>query len=109
MVAERPDTLRDWGRRRERRLHRTPRCLMDQLISGSGYYPVRLLEERWFTQREKNMVAQLETLLQCTGHATDFPEAPQGKGEEACMRLDMLRAAPHVLQTGAGPQEENDT
>jgi hypothetical protein len=72
MVAERKTCLRDWGRKRERRLQRSPPCLMDQLISGSGYYPVRLLEEHWFTEREKAMVTQLESLLQCTGHGTDL-------------------------------------
>jgi len=72
MVTERQNVLRDWGQRRERTMHRAPRCLMDQMLSGSGLYPVRLLEDRWFTEREKAMVLQLEQLLQPTGHQRDL-------------------------------------
>ena len=43
--AHREATLREWGRLRERQLHRFPSCLMDQLQSGSGLFPVRLLGE----------------------------------------------------------------
>merc|ERR1719240_824827 len=60
---EREMKLRDWGRRREDNLRRPPRWCMDQLISGSGLYPPRLLDESWFSQEELSQVAQLEQLL----------------------------------------------
>ena len=66
---ERQKTLREWGRKRERRLHRKPRCLMDQMVSGSGLYPPRLLDDTWFTEEENAMIKELELLLESTGHA----------------------------------------
>lgn len=42
---------------------------MDQMVSGSGYYPPRLLDSSWLTQRERAMVEQLEVHLQDTLHA----------------------------------------
>ena len=33
-------------------MHRRPRCLMDQMISGSGLYPPRLLDDSWFSADE---------------------------------------------------------
>jgi len=41
---------------------------MDQMVSGSGFYPIRLLDESWLTPREVGMVQQLERLLEGTGH-----------------------------------------
>lgn len=72
MVEERKVILRQWGHQRERTMHRFPKCLMDQMVSGSGLYPIRLLDNSWFTEREKTMVMQLEQLLQGTGHSYDL-------------------------------------
>ena len=63
----RRDTLREWGRKRERKMHRRPRCLMDQMVSGSGLYPPRLLEHTWLSEPEMRMVESLEALLVETG------------------------------------------
>lgn len=63
----REQTLRDWGRQREEHMHREPKWCMDQVCSGSGLYPPRLLDETWFTQEEKGMIKQLEQLLAVTG------------------------------------------
>jgi len=70
--SDRRAILWDWGRRREEKMHRLPRCLMDQMVSGSGYYPPRLLDYSWFTPREQAMVEQLEVLLQDTFHAENL-------------------------------------
>eukprot|EP00419_Tripos_fusus_P020085 CAMPEP_0172741050 /NCGR_PEP_ID=MMETSP1074-20121228/126253_1 /TAXON_ID=2916 /ORGANISM="Ceratium fusus, Strain PA161109" /LENGTH=507 /DNA_ID=CAMNT_0013571299 /DNA_START=58 /DNA_END=1578 /DNA_ORIENTATION=+ len=67
--SDRRAILWDWGRRREERMHRPPRCLMDQMVSGGGYYPPRLLDSSWLTPREQAMVDQLEVLLHDTHHA----------------------------------------
>lgn len=66
---ERREILREWGQKRERAMHRPPRCLMDQMVSGSGYYPIRLLEDTWLTPEELIMVQRLEQLLEGTKHA----------------------------------------
>ena len=68
-MQQRREILRDWGRKREAKMHRKPRCLMDQMVSGSGLYPIRLLDSAWFTPRERAMISQLEAILQDTGHA----------------------------------------
>merc|ERR1719235_1612097 len=34
--SQRAALLREWGQRREAQMHRFPRCLMDQMVSGSG-------------------------------------------------------------------------
>eukprot|EP00933_Yihiella_yeosuensis_P062738 TRINITY_DN6571_c1_g3_i1.p1 TRINITY_DN6571_c1_g3~~TRINITY_DN6571_c1_g3_i1.p1 ORF type:complete len:506 (-),score=66.04 TRINITY_DN6571_c1_g3_i1:220-1737(-) len=67
-VELRRKILREWGQKREYMMHRSPRWLMDQLVSGSGLYPIRLLDDSWLTDREKSMVRQLEVLLQNTCH-----------------------------------------
>jgi len=61
--------LLDMGTEREHNMYRAPRCLIDQLVSGSGLYPLRLLDESWFSPQEIEMTRQLENLLQNTGHA----------------------------------------
>jgi len=68
----RAELLRDWGTRRERRMHRMPRCLMDQMTSGSGLFPIRLLDEGWLLPEEKAMVEEIERLLGSTGRARDL-------------------------------------
>eukprot|EP00438_Fugacium_kawagutii_P032527 Skav202145 [mRNA] locus=scaffold970:31859:33574:+ [translate_table: standard] len=67
--TERERVLKDWGRKREQKMHRKPRCLMDQMISGSELYPPRLLDDTWFTPEELGKISQLEALLTGTGHA----------------------------------------
>eukprot|EP00928_Gymnodinium_smaydae_P074145 TRINITY_DN57210_c0_g1_i1.p1 TRINITY_DN57210_c0_g1~~TRINITY_DN57210_c0_g1_i1.p1 ORF type:complete len:561 (-),score=43.41 TRINITY_DN57210_c0_g1_i1:210-1676(-) len=42
---------------------------MDQMCSGSGFFPPRLLHDDWFSQLELEMISKLERLLQGTGHA----------------------------------------
>merc|ERR1719181_1055937 len=42
---------------------------MDQLCSGSGLFPPRLLNDEWFTDEELAMVGRLEVLFKDTGHA----------------------------------------
>ncbi|CAE7795819.1 unnamed protein product [Symbiodinium necroappetens] len=68
-IQQRREILRDWGRKRERKMHRRPWFIMDQMISGSGLYPLRLLDTSWFTPKELTMISRLEHLLQDTGHA----------------------------------------
>lgn len=68
-LEERRATLKEWGRKRERTMHRAPQCLMDQMVSGSSFYPIRLLDDDWLTPRETAMVQQLETVLAPTSHA----------------------------------------
>ncbi|CAE7758453.1 unnamed protein product [Symbiodinium microadriaticum] len=68
-IHQRREILRDWGRKRERKMHRRPWFIMDQMISGSGLYPLRLLDTSWFTPKELTMISRLEHLLQDTGHA----------------------------------------
>ena len=82
MVAERSTCLREWGRRRERRLHRAPICLMDQMLSGSGYYPVRLLEDKWFTEREKAMACNYRGYHRASVQPTLSPNAQLSRGYE---------------------------
>ena len=45
---------------------------MDQVVSGSDLYPLRLLEDGWFTRQEIAMIGKLEQILQGTGHARDL-------------------------------------
>ncbi|CAE8709177.1 unnamed protein product [Polarella glacialis] len=68
-LQERRRTLREWGWRRERTMHRQPSCLMDQMVSGSGLFPLRLLDDDWFTGRERSMIQQLEHVLEGTGNS----------------------------------------
>lgn len=69
-MEQRKQVLKDWGCRREAFLHRPPRCLMDQMVSGSGFFPPRLLDDHWFTAEELTMVRQLQSLLSDTGNAS---------------------------------------
>lgn len=83
--------LNDWGQRREEFLHRPPRCLMDQMVSGSGLFPLRLLNDTWFTKRELGMISKLEQILQPTGRARDLARdmlAPVIYGIEVKIVLD---------------------
>jgi len=66
--AAREATLREWGRKRERKMHRWPRCLMDQMLSGSGLYPPRLLEQEWLTTAERAKYENLVRLCGDTGN-----------------------------------------
>lgn len=65
----RKQQLKDWGVKRETELHRPPLWCMDQLCSGSGLFPPRLLMDEWFTEEELAMVGRLEALFKDTGHA----------------------------------------
>lgn len=65
--AERMRYLQEWGRRRESELHRAPKWCMDQLISGSGCFPPRLLAADWFTQQEQQQIRRLEQIFESTG------------------------------------------
>ena len=68
-TLRRQEVLREWGCKREEQMHRRPKWLMDQMVSGSGLYPIRLLEPAWLTAEEHTMVDQLSELLQDTCHA----------------------------------------
>jgi len=61
--------LREWGKMRERHMHREPQWCMDQLVSGSGLYPPRHLTDDWFTKEELGRIQTLETQLASTNHA----------------------------------------
>jgi len=65
----RKEQLKDWGAKREAELHRPPLWCMDQLCSGSGLFPPRLLSDEWFTPEELAMAGRLEDLFKDTGHA----------------------------------------
>lgn len=67
--ARRKQQLLQWGRQREEELHRPPAWCMDQLCSGSGFFPPRHLHDDWFTEEERGMIARLQGLLAPTGHA----------------------------------------
>jgi len=69
---ERLTKLNEWGRKREDYLHRAPKCLMDQMNSGSGLFPPRMLNDTWFTPDEKRMVKELSQILVGTGRATEL-------------------------------------
>jgi len=64
--AERMQYLHEWGRRRESELHRAPKWCMDQLISGSGWFPPRHLAAEWFTPQEQQQIRRLERVLAST-------------------------------------------
>lgn len=88
---ERQRLLREWGRKREERMHRQPRILMDQMLSGSDFYPPRLLDDTWFTPEEHTMIHRLEALLQSTGHAHSLSRdmlTPLIYGTEVVIVLD---------------------
>merc|ERR1719183_1048536 len=68
-AVERMQKLKEWGRRREQNMHRPPFWCMDQLVSGSGLFPPRLLAESWFTTLELQQIQQLEHVLAPTGRA----------------------------------------
>ena len=88
---ERQRLLREWGRKREERMHRQPRILMDQMLSGSDFYPPRLLDDTWFTPEEHAMIHRLEALLQSTGHAHSLSRdmlTPLIYGTEVVIVLD---------------------
>lgn len=57
---------------REENLHRPPRWCMDQMVSGSGLYPPRLLADDWFTNGELHQLHKLENLLTRTKHAPEL-------------------------------------
>lgn len=63
----RASLLRDWGRQRETGMHREPNWVMDQLVSGTGLYPPRMLNDDWFSDEELAMIHALTDLLQTTG------------------------------------------
>ena len=66
--SSREATLQQWGKQRERRMHRWPRCLMDQMLSGSGHYPVRLLDQDWLSADEQNKYQALAQLCADSGN-----------------------------------------
>merc|ERR1712176_1071179 len=45
---------------------------MDQMVSGSGLYPIRLLDDSWFSQQELQMIVQLERILRDTMQAPNL-------------------------------------
>ena len=54
-------------------MHRMPSCLMDQMTSGSGLFPIRHIDEQeWLTPEEIAMVTSLEAVLQRTGHGRNL-------------------------------------
>ena len=61
--ATRERTLREWGVRREASLHRRPVWLTDQLVSGSGLFPPRLLGRGWLSADEEAMLRRVEALV----------------------------------------------
>mmetsp|Transcript_126856 Transcript_126856/g.370918 ORF Transcript_126856/g.370918 Transcript_126856/m.370918 type:complete len:565 (-) Transcript_126856:128-1822(-) len=61
--------LKDWGAKREAEMHRPPLWCMDQLCSGSNFFPPRHLDDDWFSAEELQKIHQLERLLESTGHA----------------------------------------
>lgn len=68
----RKEILLEWGRNRESLMHRPPLWCMDQLCSGSGFFPPRHLANEWFSQEELDMIKTLERLLEPTGHAAEL-------------------------------------
>eukprot|EP00929_Paragymnodinium_shiwhaense_P100481 TRINITY_DN6282_c0_g1_i1.p1 TRINITY_DN6282_c0_g1~~TRINITY_DN6282_c0_g1_i1.p1 ORF type:complete len:578 (+),score=82.24 TRINITY_DN6282_c0_g1_i1:68-1735(+) len=68
-IEERRKTLFEWGRKREAKMRRWPTCFMDQMVSGSNFYPLRLLADSWFTDAEQAMIRSLQELLHETGHS----------------------------------------
>lgn len=88
---ERVQVLREWGRKREARMHRKPTILMDQMVSGSELYPPRLLDDAWFTAEEHAKMNQLEAMLMGTGHAHSLSRdimTPLIYGTEVAIVLD---------------------
>ena len=88
---EREQVLREWGRKREARMHRKPTILMDQMVSGSELYPPRLLDDAWFTAEEHAKMNQLEAMLIGTGHAHSLSRdilTPLIYGSEVAIVLD---------------------
>lgn len=88
---ERVQVLREWGRKREARMHRKPTILMDQMVSGSELYPPRLLDDAWFTAEEDAKMNQLEAMLMGTGHAHSLSRdimTPLIYGTEVAIVLD---------------------
>jgi len=67
--TQRTQLLKDWGQKREAEMHRPPLWCMDQLCSGSGFFPPRHLHDDWFSAEELQMISALEHLLGPTGHA----------------------------------------
>lgn len=65
-------TLQDWGKHREEFIHRAPKCLMDQLVSGSGLFPPRLLGSSWFTSQECETISKLEQKMHGTLRSSDI-------------------------------------
>lgn len=45
---------------------------MDQMVSGSGFLPLRLLDEAWLLPQEQTMVRRLEQMLSGTGRGRDL-------------------------------------
>eukprot|EP00937_MAST-01D_sp_MAST-1D-sp2_P000404 g404.t1 len=72
--ARRKETLLEWGRKRERQLHRFPSCCMDQMLSGgTALFPPRLLDpEEWLTAGEREMLRRVEQLVAPAGGGTPF-------------------------------------
>merc|ERR1719361_704537 len=106
-VTERMKTLRAWGARRERKMHRQPKCLMDQMVSGSGLFPPRLLDDHWFTIDEHRMISELTQVLSATGNASVLAKDMLTPllydvdvriilDNSGSTRLDMLGSDPHI-------------
>lgn len=88
---EREQVLREWGKKREAKMHRKPTILMDQMVSGSELYPPRLLDDAWFTAEEHAKMNQLEAMLIGTGHAHSLSRdimTPLIYGTEVAIVLD---------------------
>jgi len=62
--ADRKAKLLEWGQKREEFMHRKPTFLVDQLVSGSGLYPLRMLDEtQWLTNFESQQANQIADIL----------------------------------------------
>ena len=90
-LAAREEALRALGARRESALHRPPRWLLDQLVSGDGFYPPRLLSDGWFTPEEHIMIERIEAII-----AGDDEEAAQAEDRRS-------RSAGQDGGSGSGP------
>ena len=94
---QREAQLREMGVARESRLHRSPKFLVDQMVSGSGLFPPRLLGSAWFSSAEAESLRQLEALVGDANLARDLL-APVLYGvdvrivldDSGSMALDML-------------------
>jgi hypothetical protein len=75
-AQRREQALRQLGERREATLHRPPRCLMDQMVSGSSLFPPRLLGPGWLSDAEASALEEVERLVGCSRGSGAFYAQP---------------------------------